>query len=71
MSDPVAWQAREAAALEAAIQTRRHMRACRTCQDAGRLCAAGAELLTATDRAIRDLGDRFAARARAAAALRA
>lgn len=65
------WQAREAAALDAALETRRHMRACRTCQAGGQLCAAGAGLLAASERGIGGLGDRMMARGRVAAALKA
>ena len=65
------WQAREAAALDAAIETRRHMRACRTCQAGGELCATGRERLAAVTGGLRGLGDHMAARARVARAISA
>jgi hypothetical protein len=66
----VDWQALEAAALDAALEARRHIRACRTCQAGDTVCATGGRLILATDRGISRLGDQMVARARVAAALR-
>lgn len=72
MSDePIDWQAREAAALDAALETRRHIRACRTCRAGAELCSTGDELIAAAHGRLAALGDRMVARARVAAALKA
>lgn len=63
------WQAIEAAALEAALAARRHIRACRSCSGSADLCDVGRELLAAADGGIKALGDRMVGRARAARAL--
>jgi hypothetical protein len=68
--EPIDWQAREAAALDAAIETRRHIRTCRTCSAGDVVCTTGGRLLMAADRGIAQLGDRMVARARVAAALK-
>jgi hypothetical protein len=65
------WQGLEAAALDAALETRRHIRRCPVCTPGGELCATGDRLLAATNRGLGQLGDRMAARGRVAAALRA
>jgi hypothetical protein len=71
VSDQTAsWQELEAAALDAALEARRHIRGCRTCQAGATVCATGGRLILATDRGISRLGDRMAARARVAAALK-
>ena len=70
ISGPIDWRDREAAALDAALEARRHFRACRTCSPAGDLCELGAGLLAGVNRDLRSFGDRMATRGRIAAALK-
>lgn len=69
-TETTSWQELEAAALDAALEARRHIRTCRTCQAGDTVCATGGRLIFATDRGISRLGDRMVARARVAAALK-
>jgi hypothetical protein len=70
VSDTRDWQELEAAALDAALETRRHMRRCPVCSAGDVVCRVGAGLLVAADRGIGQLGDHMTARARVAAALK-
>lgn len=56
----------EAAALDAAIELRRHVKACSICGEGLRVCPTGRLRLGALNARLADLGDDFATRARAA-----